>query len=342
MATNKLTNFKKSLKKFFENDLLLDSVLTIVIFAVMILIISNPNRYTSGTVEGLKLFFYKVFPGLFPFMLLTKLLTELGVLFKVTGKFDGVSRKVFGTPGISLYAFLMSIISGYPIGAKIISDLYQKGMITEEDARKMSVFCTTSGPIFVFGTVGAFMFKNYTFGVVLYVSHILSSIVLGILYHLISSRKKNENTIHYAPVIEFKKRQNIMAECINSTINSLFVVGAYITLFYLLTELLESLKVFDFIINILAGLGAKSDHSKGIIYGILEVTRGAQELSFVGGPIALVLTSAVLSFSGLSIIMQSMAFLKDAKIKAHKFILTKILHALLSALLCYILILIFL
>lgn len=342
MATNKLTNFKKSLKKFFENDMLLDSILTIVIFAVMLLIISNPNRYTSGTVEGLKLFFYKVFPGLFPFMLLTKLLTELGVLFKVTGKFDRVSRKVFGTPGISLYAFLMSIISGYPIGARIICDLYQKGMITEEDARKMSVFCTTSGPIFVIGTIGSFMFKNYTFGVILYVSHILSSIALGILYHLITSRKKVENSSCYTPVIEFKKRQNIMAECVTSTINSLFVVGAYITLFYLLTELLESLKVFDFIINILAGFGANSGYSKGIIYGILEVTRGAQELSFIGDPIALALTCSVLSFSGFSIIMQSMAFLRETKIKTHKFILTKILHALLSALLCYILILVFL
>lgn len=320
--------------------MLFDTLLTIVIFAVMFLIISSPATFTSGTVSGLQLFFYKVFPGLFPFMILTKLLTELGVLYRFTGKFDKFSRKVFGTPGVSLYCFLMSIISGYPIGAKIIGDLHEKGLITTEDAQKMSVFCTTSGPIFVIGTVGLFMFKNYTLGIIIYASHILSSIVLGILFNLFS--KKKAKVPSSSPIIEFTKKENILSECVNSTINSLFVVAAYITMFYLVTELLESLHFFDMVINVasplLSNLHIDPQYLRSTMYGILEVTRGCQELSLISGNASLVLASGVLSFSGLSIIMQSMAFLKNTKIKAHKFVFTKILHAALSSLICLLLI----
>ena len=58
----------------------------------------------------------------------------------------------------------MSILSGYPIGAKIIHDLYSKDLITEEDAKRMSIFSTTSGPIFIIGAIGVGMLKNYKLG----------------------------------------------------------------------------------------------------------------------------------------------------------------------------------
>ena len=42
----------------------------------MLLIISNPKLFSNATISGLKLFYGSVLPGLFPFMFLTKLLTE--------------------------------------------------------------------------------------------------------------------------------------------------------------------------------------------------------------------------------------------------------------------------
>ena len=140
---------------------ILDVIFSILIVLVMFIILSNPKRYTNGTIEGIKLFVYSVLPGLFPFMLLTKLITEIGFVEKFFSRFDKLTDFFFGTPGISLYALVMSCLSGYPIGAKIISDLYQKNAISAENARKMCAFCTTSGPIFVIGTVGTIMFNSY-------------------------------------------------------------------------------------------------------------------------------------------------------------------------------------
>lgn len=334
MTTNKINN---SFKDFQINskNLFFDSVFTILIFCVMFLIISSPLTYTSGTIEGLKLFVFSVLPGLFPFMFLTKLLTELGFVFKISQKFDRFSYKVFGTPGVSLYALLMSILSGYPIGAKIISDLFKKGQITEKEAQKMSVFCTTSGPVFVIGTVGSLMFSNFLFGVILYLSHILSSIFLGIIFNLFNKTKSQE---HSYKKIEVQKSKNLLSHCISETINSLFVVGAYITLFFLVSELFSQLKLFDILTSLFAPiflkLGLDLKYLTGLLYGIVEVTRGAKTLSALAYPASLILTSGIISFSGISILMQSLAFLKEAKIKAHTFILSKCVHMIVSMIFC--------
>lgn len=320
-----------------------DFISTLLVLCVMLLILMSPLKYSKGTTEGIKLFFTAVFPGLFPFMILTKLLTEMGFIVKICTKMDKISYKLFGTSGISLYAFFMSIVSGYPIGAKIISDLYKKNLISEKEAKKMSVFCTTSGPIFVIGSVGTVMFGDIKIGIILYASHILSSLFLGILFNLFDKNKcklpeKNCNII-------VEKPKNIVNICVIETINSLFIVGAYITIFYLIGELLDSLyffKAINSLLNpILAKFGLPSTYNMGILYGILEVTRGAKTLSSTISPVSIILTSGIISFSGLSIVFQSMAFLSEAKIKTHKFIFTKFVHFIFSMILCALLISVF-
>lgn len=343
MTTNKT---KQNLKKIKNFDNFIDLIFTLAIFLIMLIIIANPTKYTTGTISGLKLFFFNVLPGLFPFMFLTKLITELNQVFIISQKLDKFSYKLFGTPGVSIYALFMSIISGYPIGAKIIADLYSKNQITEAEAKKMSIFCTTSGPIFVIGTVGTIMFQNYKFGIIIYLSHIISSILLGIAYNLISKSSKNKKlkTAETTQQIVIKQKQlptkqkNLINLCLNQTINSLFIVGAYITIFYLTSEILETLHIFEFLSNILFKLFSKLNFNKiqtsGFIYGLLEVTRGSKILSTISIKSSAVLTSGLISFSGLSIIMQSMAFLKDAKIKTHTFIISKCVHSIFSMLIC--------
>ena len=244
MITTKNNHIDKSLKiSNLKKETLLEILFSFLIIIIMLIIITNPSRYTSGTIEGLKLFIFSVLPGLFPFMFLTKLLTELGTIIKISNKLNKPAYKLFKTPGISFYALAMSVISGYPIGAKIIGDLYSKNLISKNDAKKMSVFCTTSGPIFIIGAIGVSMFGSIKIGIIIYVSHIISSILLGIIY----SRIKKEDLNHYSPPIIFQKKENIFSECIVQTINSLFIVGAYITIFYLLAEIFDGLGIFNFI-----------------------------------------------------------------------------------------------
>lgn len=326
-----------SLKKpkffiFSLNGNFLNLTFSVIVFFVMLLIISNPALFSSATISGLKLFFGSVLPGLLPFMFLTKLLTELGTVFKISKRFSNISQKLFGTPGVSFYCFFMSILSGYPIGAKIISDLYSKDLITENDAKRMSIFCTTSGPIFVIGAVGVGMLKSYKLGLILYISHILSSIILGLVYNLIFKNKDYQTKIVFQ---SNKKNENIFTSCLLETINSLFLVGGYITIFYLISEAFELLKIFEFISILVSKIipFVSPETIKNFLFGILEVTRGAKELSSQSSP-TISAICGLISFSGISIIMQSLSFLKQAKIKAHSFILSKCVLMVLSIIIC--------
>lgn len=342
MKPTKSSHFKKTLSK--NNLIFSELIFSLLIFLIMLLILSNPTKYSKGTIDGLNLFITAVLPGLFPFMLLTKLLTELGFVFKLTKKFNKFSKVIFGTPGVSLYAFLMSILSGYPIGAKIISDLYEKKLISEVDAKKMSVFCTTSGPIFIIGAVGASMFGEYKVGIILYVSHILSSIIMGIFYNMLT-KNKNYSYCSEPVFIESTNTSNIFSNCVSQTINSIFTVGAYITIFYLISEICESLNIISFISSIvyflLRPFGVTLSQCKSLVYGLLEVTRGCKSFAASSNNLSIALCSGIISFSGISIIMQSMAFFKNTKIKMHSFVFTKAVHMTLSSFLCFFLLIVF-
>ena len=230
----------------------------------------------------------------------------------------------------------MSILSGYPIGSKIISDLYSKGAISQKDAQKMSIFCTTSGPIFIIGSIGVGMFENYKVGLILYFSHIFSSIILGITYNLLT---KEKSTKSIQSIINVEKKSNIFSNCIVETINSIFIVGAYITIFYLISELLINLKIISLLTNILSlvfnPIGISNTECKGFLFGLIEVTRGCKTLSQSMSFLSISLSCGLISFSGISIILQSMAFLKNTQIKMHKFIFSKLVHMILSIFLCF-------
>ncbi len=344
MKPTKSNHFSKTFSK--NNSAFSEMIFSILIFLIMILIISNPSKYSKGTIEGINLFITAVMPGLFPFMLLTKLLTELGFVFKITKKCDKFSQKLFGTPGISLFAFFMSIISGYPIGAKIISELYQKGLISVSDAKKMSIFCTTSGPIFIIGAVGSGLFGEYKIGVILYLSHILSSIIIGIIFNLFSKKQPNDTSLKHQMQIDIIKKENIFASCVIETINSIFIVGAYITIFYLIGEILDTFKVMqaisEFLFLVTKPFKTTFLECQSFTYGLLEVTRGCKSLAHCGTKLSIALCCGIISFSGLSIIMQSMAFLKTAKIKMHSFIFAKLVHMIVSIFICFLMLVTFL
>lgn len=330
-----MTSLKKHMFLVHNKDNVMCYFLSAVVFVLIILILTNPAQYSASVLEGITLFFVAVFPGLFPFMFLTKLLTSLGAVKKISAKLSPITSFLFGTHGISSYTFIMSILSGYPIGAKLISDLYCSNIISQNDAKKMCTFCTTSGPIFIIGSVGIAMFGSAIIGIIIYASHILSSILCGIICSGKRSKQKQDiQTNKICPASD-----NLLANTMKDTIESILLVGAYITIFFLLADILTNIGILNPIICALDKILSVfniNNLSSGIVGGILEVTRGCKILSQQHNIYSVCFACSSISFSGFSIILQSMSFLKKCKIKAPYFILVKCLHAVLSFAICLI------
>lgn len=316
---------------------------TLFLLLLTTCLIVNPKKYINSCHSGLVIWATSVLPSLFPFFVITKLLSELKSLDKFFNKFSGLNYKLFKAPSCSGYIFGMSIISGYPVGAKLISDFYEKGLIDTNDANKLVTFCSTSGPLFIIGTVGSIMFQSAKIGYILYFSHILSAIINGIVFRNKFAKTKNQTNQH----TQKPDYQNLIPSSMNSSISSIMVVGGFVAMFYMIIDILIDCKIlfpisqlFNFI---LSPLGVNSTGNV-IASGIVEVTRGCKDLALLNlKPIySLVIASGLIGFGGLSIHAQSLCFLTKCKVNIKFYFLQKITQTFFACVISFILGLIFL
>lgn len=320
---------------------------SIILITIIVLLISNPSKYINSCYSGLLTWAKNVLPSLFPFFICTKLLTELNAFDFLTQKLSKLMNKLFKTSPISSYVFIISIISGYPVGAKIISELYQSGQISSNEATKLTTFCSTSGPLFIVGTVGTAMLGNVTLGYIMLVAHIIGSILNGIIYRNCFTPKNNE-PIKYITEdnpAEKKDYSKLLSTTMTNSILSVLVVGGFITIFYILIDMLFDVKVISLIGNIFNTILKPFNITAGesIASGIIEVTRGCLELSSTACSdlVKCVIATGLISFGGFSIHFQALTFLSQAKVNIKFYFLQKLTHTIISCILALIIGLIF-
>lgn len=326
---------QKKVKIFFSLSILL----------IVALIVAKPALCIGSIYSGLSVWAKCVLPSLLPFMFFTKLLTNLNFISAITAKSHRLNKILFKAPKISGYIFLMSMISGYPVGAKMISEYHQKGLISTKQANKLSTFCSTSGPLFIIGTVGTALFGSAKLGYIIFVSHILGSILNGILYRKCFVDKNNYFENWNNQNIDNTKKENMLAESMKDTILSVLVVGGWIAISFLVIDLFLNLNFFWPIIFMLSKIfvSINTETIKAFLCGILEVSKGVLELSTISiSKIALCsIASFLIGFGGISIFMQAHTFLKDAKVNAKFYLLSKLTHGIFSAVLTFVLCLFF-
>lgn len=283
-----------------------------------------PSLYINVTLNGISAWAFNVLPSVLPFIFFTKVLTSLGIVEKFSNLFKKSCNKLFKTPPVSSYVFITSMISGYPVGAKMTADLYLSSKITKSDAFKMTSFCSTSGPMFIIGAVGIGMLKNATFGYIIFISHILGALLNGLLYRNI---KVKEEKIEYT---EITNTQNLSTMVIDSAL-SIITVGTIIAIFFVvITSLSPIFNLFPPQISC-------------VLEGITEITKGCLDISTnIHGALSVVACTFVISFGGISTILQSITMLNSLRMPIKLFILQKVTHALFSTIISLLLVTIFL
>ena len=152
---------------------------TFVLIAILLVIFSRSNL--RAATNGLTLWATCVVPSLFPFFVITNLLSHTKVVDFIGKLLDRFMRPIFNVPGIGGFAFVMGLISGYPVGAKIVSDFRENGAITKDEGERMLAFTNNSGPLFILSSVGISLFGDTKTGLLLLCTHILSCITVGII-----------------------------------------------------------------------------------------------------------------------------------------------------------------
>lgn len=300
------------------------------IFAFLIIVsiaLLLGGGYPSAVLDGISLWFATIIPSMFPYFFVCAMLSGLSLTSKISCKLSPLTTRLFRTSGVTGYAFLMSILSGYPMGAKVVSDLRKANLISQAESVRASVFCSCSSPMFMIASIGGAMMNSPLFGLCLAITHILSLFIVGIIF---SFYKKNEKPT--APSsISNPKTDSLFYESVFSSVNSTLLVGGIITLFYVFIEILLNNNLLDLPITVFSSIFGNHDLGKGLVLGFFESTRGLKALSNGGITLlTLPVCGVICGFGGLSVITQSVTFLKNAKIKTAPFYLGKIIHAVLS------------
>ena len=295
--------------------------LSIFIVYVIINMVIFPDLYISQTLNGISAWAFNVLPGVLPFIFFTKVLSSLGVVEKFSNIFSKPCKRLFKTPAVSSYVFLMSIISGYPVGAKMTADLYETGKISKSDAFKMTSFCSTSGPMFIIGAVGIGMLGNATFGYIIMLSHILGAILNGTLY-----RKINATNDKMSLQNEISKDSADLSSFVLDSALSIISVGTIIAIFFVIITSLSPF--FNLFPSPLAS----------ILEGFIEITKGCLSISSsIKSAWSVVACTFVISFGGISTIMQSITMLNKLNMPIKLFVLQKFTHAILATIISVVL-----
>ena len=299
----------------------------------MMIFICDSERYTQSIKDGLNLYVVSVLPSMLPFFFFSKILTELG--FAVTiGKILGTPlKKFYRAPEIGGYVMIMSMLCGYPIGAKLIGECYENGLIDTNDSKKLTTFCSTTGPLFIVGTVGVGFFQNKIYGFILLISHYLGAILNGLLYRRIKIKDKNT---HIQTLVS---PDDVLNKSMINTFISVGIVGGYITIFNAILDLFVYSGIIPSLSRFLYRFSVPTDISMGVAGGLIEMTKGCLILSQTPfSPILILpLCQFLITFGGLSVTLQSLTFLAKTKVSPLFYLLSKFTQAVFSCGICFLL-----
>lgn len=322
-------------------------------FTFCLLLFSQSNL--PAVKSGLQLWATSVIPSLFPFFVATDLLMHTNMVTLLGNLLNPLMKPLFNVRGEGAFAFIMGIISGYPVGAKIASNFRQNNICSKEECERLLSFTNNSGPLFIIGTVGILMFRNTTIGILLFVTHLLACISVGFLFRC---WKKEKNTFSNttstnsakssSQTATFSNLGEILSESITSSISTILLIGGFVVIFSSIISIFKAsglLNSFSILLTpAFQFLNVDTAFIQGILTGILEITNGINSISsIVCKKISwnIIFTAFLLGFGGISVLLQVWSITAKTDLSIRPYVYGKILHGLLAAFYTYIFINIF-
>lgn len=290
----------------------------LLIISVIGLILFRAESVIRHTKESVLMCFDIIIPSLFPFFVCSGLLIYSGFAESVAKYARHIMRPVFNVAPTGAAAFVIGIISGFPSGAICARDLYKCGNLSKAEAERLLSFCNNSGPLFIIGSIGTAIYSKPIYGVLLYLIHIISSVIVGIIFRGYGKNRHSSPPTHIN-TNELSIPQTVTVSLDTASKNILTVCFSIIffsTVSRTIFELFPFVPVLD-----------------AVVSGLCEFSTGVLKVEGLNINIAekLVLTSLIVGFSGLSVHLQVMSVTADAGLSLKPYILGKCLHGVISA-----------
>ena len=303
--------------KSIDQGKVLRNISSILCISLAILMISFGKAIKDSIYNGLLFSLTTIIPTLFPFFILSDLWTSFFYV-DPNGRICQAFEKIFRANGCAITALISGLVCGFPIGVKVLSELYREEKITKDEFEYLSGFVNNPSCAFVISGVGAGIYKDVKIGILLYSAVLLSSIITGFIFRpkSINHNKTKENQ---------RQTFNFTESIKNAGLTSINVLSCII--------------FFSGFIGLISSV-VKNTAIINSISLILEVTN-AVEMIFSANRLTLsyklILTAFALGFSGFSVHIQAFGFMPK-EISKTKYLLMKSTQGVISSLLLSIII----
>ncbi|MFJ7728912.1 sporulation integral membrane protein YlbJ [Neobacillus sp. NPDC097160] len=315
-------------------------------------LISYPQESFEASIRGLNMWWEIVFPSLLPFFIVSEMLIGFGVVKFIGVLLEPFMRPLFKVPGVGGFVWAMGMASGFPAGAKFTARLRQEGQLTQIEAERLVSFTNSSNPLFIFGAVSVGFFYNAHLGVLLAFSHYLGNICVGIIMRFYGNESPEEasekrkkfkirsavSALHQTRLKDNRPIGKLLGDAVNSSIQTLLMVGGFIILFSVINKLLYHLHITATLAKsvevLLSAMSFPEMLSIPYISGLFEITLGSQLTSQVQDATLLqkaMITSFILAFSGFSVQAQVASILAQTDIRFQPFFIARIIHGIFAS-----------
>lgn len=280
----------------------------LVIWALIILFILQPDVAHEGAVTGAQLFTTALLPYLLPYIILTQWLLKMP------------SKRVTSQWSRYIKAYVLGSFGGFPVGAVTVSEMKKNGEISAAESSLLVASCHAPGPMFIIGFVGNELFGSTTSGWKLLIAIHLANIIFFILAMSIIGRRHQESIV---PIVPEQHSTSPLLRSIKDSSSVILLVATTVIFFSSLSNVLS----YSISSVITVDMGV----TKTLLLAVFEMTSGVQSATehFAGDAIYPMLIAAILSINGLSIHMQVMTIAKGAGIRIFPYVIARVWNTLL-------------
>ena len=312
-----------------------DLLLAFGLLCAALALVVWPKEAMSAMRDGLKLCGNVIIPSLFPFFVLSSLVVELGMSRYLGRLFQPVMAPLFRVNGACACAVALGFVGGYPVGARTAISLYQNGQCSKTEAERLLAFCNNSGPAFILGVVGAGVFGSGTIGLLLYLVHILASLLVGMLFRFYRPGEGPRRGRLQGASFQAVRFPAAFTHSVTGALSSTLNICAFILFFTVVIRMLQLTGVLTglscLLSALLGPLGFSQSWAQRLLTGVLEVSSGVSSLTDGSLSGRLSMAAFMLGWAGLSVHCQVMAFLGDSGLSLRTYVVGKLLHGGLSA-----------
>lgn len=272
-------------------------IIVIISFFILILILFNKDIVSNTIISSFYIWFNTLVPSMLPMFILSDILINYNFIYYIPSGITNVISKLFNISKEAVLVLFISLIAGFPSNAIAIKTSYDLSLLSKNEASHLLLFTHFANPLFILQTVGVFYLKNNIYGIIILISHILSSFIIAIIF-----RNKNNPTCNNY-ISNSSNCQNftiIFSNSIKKSINTLLMISGTVTSFLIISTLICHIFYLNGYLSVL-------------VKSILEMTMGLSSLAdlYINDIYKVILSTSIISFGGLSIHMQISSILGD-------------------------------